>query len=92
MTDKVFHGTVFFSGHVQGVGFRFTTYQLAKGYEVTGFVKNLPDGRVHLEVEGQRKECRAFIRALSEEMDSFIRSEERREGFREPAYRQFIIA
>ncbi|MBC9890642.1 MAG: acylphosphatase [Opitutae bacterium] len=92
MSDEVFHGTVYFTGHVQGVGFRFTTYQLAKGYEVTGFVKNLPDGRVHLEVEGQRKECMAFIRALSEEMAGFIRSEERKDGFREPAYRQFVIA
>ncbi|MBC9867852.1 MAG: acylphosphatase [Opitutae bacterium] len=92
MSDEVFHGTVYFTGHVQGVGFRFTTYQLAKGYEVTGFVKNLPDGRVHLEVEGQRKECMAFIWALSEEMAGFIRSEERKDGFREPAYRQFVIA
>src|SRR5215470_10194518 len=40
----------FFSGRVQGVGFRYQTLQLAKGFEVSGWVMNLPDGRVQLEV------------------------------------------
>ena len=40
---------VIYSGRVQGVGFRFTTRQIASGYEVNGWVKNLPDGRVELE-------------------------------------------
>jgi acylphosphatase len=37
---------VHYSGHVQGVGFRYTTRSIARGYEVTGFVQNLEDGRV----------------------------------------------
>jgi acylphosphatase len=37
---------VFYSGRVQGVGFRYTVKQIASGYEITGFVRNLPDGRV----------------------------------------------
>ena len=45
----VYHETVYFSGRVQGVGFRFTTLQVAKEFEVAGFVSNLPDGRVRLE-------------------------------------------
>src|SRR5215813_12067767 len=40
----------FFTGRVQGVGFRYQTLQLAKGFEVSGWVMNLPDGRVQLEV------------------------------------------
>jgi acylphosphatase len=41
---------VFYSGNVQGVGFRFTTKQIATGFEVTGWVRNLPDGRVEMRV------------------------------------------
>ncbi len=40
---------VFYSGYVQGVGFRYTVKNIASGYEVTGWVKNLPDGRVELQ-------------------------------------------
>ena len=43
---------VLFSGRVQGIGFRYTVKQTALGYEVTGWVKNLADGRVELLVEG----------------------------------------
>ena len=42
-------------GRVQGVGFRYTVRSLAVGFDVTGFVRNLPDGRVHLVVEGGRR-------------------------------------
>ena len=51
---------VFFSGRVQGVGFRYTVSRLALGFEVTGWVKNLPDGRVEMVVEGDRAEIEAF--------------------------------
>ena len=60
----VHHATVFFSGRVQGVGFRYSALQVAKGYEVSGCVLNLPDGRVQLEAEGQPDEVRDFITDL----------------------------
>lgn len=41
-----------FHGHVQGVGFRYTTRQIARRFPVTGYVRNLPDGTVELVVEG----------------------------------------
>lgn len=91
MEDTVSHFSVFLEGHVQGVGFRFTTFQLAKGFEVTGFVRNLPDGRVQLELEGERAECVAFIKALSEEMAGFIRDKSQTENTREPEFRDFTI-
>ncbi|HEY0368929.1 MAG TPA: acylphosphatase [Chthoniobacterales bacterium] len=57
---------VFFNGRVQGVGFRWTVKQIAKGFDVTGWVKNLADGRVELCVAGEADEIAAFTKAISE--------------------------
>lgn len=73
----VTHESIFFTGHVQGVGFRYTTFQVAKEFEVTGFVKNLLDGRVQLEVEGKADEIDAFVEAVQEKMHGFIRKTDR---------------
>lgn len=51
---------IFYSGKVQGVGFRYTVKTVALGYEVTGTVRNLPDGRVELIAEGMKDELEAF--------------------------------
>jgi len=75
--STVYHEKVFFSGHVQGVGFRYAALQVAKGYEVAGYVANLPDGRVQLEAEGRESEVKAFITAIGEEMHGLIRKTER---------------
>jgi acylphosphatase len=58
--------TVLYSGRVQGVGFRVSIRQLACGYEVTGTVRNLPDGRVELIAEGARAEVEAFLTGIAE--------------------------
>jgi len=58
---------VIFEGRVQGVGFRYTAKDLAKGFEVCGTVKNLTDGTVELEVMGEREEVEAFIKEIAEE-------------------------
>jgi len=52
---------VFYEGNVQGVGFRWTVRDAAKGFDVTGWVRNLPDGRVELQVNGEENEVRAFL-------------------------------
>ena len=91
MKNAVSYFTVYFEGHVQGIGFRFTTFQLAKGFEVTGYVKNLFDGRVQLELEGDREECVGFIKALNEEMASFIRDKSQTEVTRDPEFKEFMI-
>ncbi len=72
----VAHAIVHFSGRVQGVGFRYTTLQVAKEFEVTGYVQNLPDGRVLVEAQGLREELQAFITAVEERMHGYIRKTE----------------
>lgn len=69
---------VFFSGRVQGVGFRYSVRQVAKGYEVTGYVRNLADGRVELVAQGTDRERKAFIAAIEEEMEGYIQNVERK--------------
>jgi acylphosphatase len=55
---------IFYSGHVQGVGFRYTVKTVAAGFEVAGVVRNLPDGRVELVAEGTPEELTAFREAI----------------------------
>jgi acylphosphatase len=68
---------ILYSGHVQGIGFRYTAKAVAAGFEVTGTVRNLPDGRVELVAEGARAELEAFRQAVRDAgMDAFIRGDE----------------
>ena len=63
---------VYFSGRVQGVGFRFTCQSLTRGYEVAGHVRNLRDGRVELVAEGEPNELDRFLAAIQLEMSAYI--------------------
>ena len=58
---------VVFEGRVQGVGFRYSVKDLSRGFEVCGWVKNLPDGSVELQVMGEADEVEAFIREIAVE-------------------------
>jgi acylphosphatase len=65
--------TVYYSGRVQGVGFRATVRYLACGYDVTGLVRNLPDGRVEVIAEGTRAELESFLKGVAEsDLSGFI--------------------
>jgi acylphosphatase len=66
---------VMYEGRVQGVGFRFSVKEIAQGFEVAGWVRNLPDGRVQLEVQGEESEIEAFLKAIE---DSHLRAHIRR--------------
>ena len=68
--------TVYYTGHVQGVGFRYTTHSIARGYDVSGFVQNLPDGRVEVVAEGEKREIDAFLRDVRERFLNYIRKEQ----------------
>jgi acylphosphatase len=68
---------IFYSGRVQGVGFRYTVKAAASGYDVTGTVRNLVDGRVELIAEGSREELEGFrdgIRASG--LEHFVKKED----------------
>jgi acylphosphatase len=68
---------VCYAGRVQGVGFRYTVKSVALGFEVTGAVRNLPDGRVELVAEGAADELEAFRKAVQDsEVGRFVRNEE----------------
>ena len=65
---------VFYEGRVQGVGFRYTVRQIAKGFNVVGRVRNLIDGRVELLVGGEHEEVNEFLQAIAEsDLAGFIK-------------------
>jgi acylphosphatase len=83
---------VFYSGRVQGVGFRYTAKSVAAGFEVSGIVRNLADGRVELIAEGAREELEEFLRAIRESgLGSFIRQEQAGWGAATGEFRGFEI-
>ncbi len=66
-----------FTGHVQGVGFRYTTHRIARRWRVVGYVENRPDGAVFLVAEGNRDELEGFVDEVSSEMEPNIRKAEK---------------
>ena len=70
---------MYFSGRVQGVGFRYRATWIARALGLTGWVMNLPDGRVEMEVQGNRYTIEQMIQRLYEEKGiqiEFIESED----------------
>lgn len=68
------HLEAYFSGMVQGVGFRFTTERMARHFAVTGCVRNLPDGKVQLVAEGEESVLKDFLKAVRDSsMSPYIR-------------------
>ena len=63
--------TVHYTGHVQGVGFRYTATTIAGKHSVAGYVQNLPDGRVRLVAEGQEKEVDALLEEVQSAMSRY---------------------
>jgi acylphosphatase len=88
---EVHHESVFFTGHVQGVGFRYTVLQIAREFDVAGYVSNLMDGRVQLEAEGAESEIRAFVDSVGEKMHGYIRKVERSARKRPAQFSGFVI-
>jgi acylphosphatase len=83
---------VLFEGNVQGVGFRYTVRHIAKGFDVTGWVKNLRDGRVEMQMAGAEDEVNAFLDAIMRsELRAHIRKHETKSLPDAPAMRGFEI-
>jgi acylphosphatase len=62
-----------FRGRVQGVGFRYTVQNLAMQYNVLGYVRNLPDGRVELVMEGPDEEMEGLLVDVNRKMNCYIK-------------------
>jgi acylphosphatase len=82
----------FFAGRVQGVGFRYTARNIAINFDVAGFVRNLPDGRVELVAEGPAKEVDHFIQSIADRMKPYIRNVVDAEEPASGEYAQFVIS
>ena len=83
---------VFYEGNVQGVGFRYSVRQIAKGFDITGSVRNLPDGRVELLATGEENEVRAFLDAIGQsELRGHIKKHSETPLAHPPAFRGFEI-
>ncbi len=63
---------VLYTGHVQGVGFRWTTSRIARRHAVAGYVRNEPDGTVRLFVQGPEAPVRAFLGEVASTMSAHI--------------------
>ena len=84
--------TVYFSGTVQGVNFRYTTWSTASRFRVTGYVRNLSDGRVELVAEGAPDEIDRFQRAIADAMHGYIHNSEASDSPASGEYISFSIA
>jgi acylphosphatase len=71
-TDQRVRRRIVFTGHVQGVGFRYTTTQTAVDYPVTGYVRNQPDGSVEVVAEGAASAIDQFERRIRQRMEGYI--------------------
>jgi acylphosphatase len=84
---------VFYTGRVQGVGFRYSTKRIASGFDVTGWVKNLPDGRVELFAQAfEVEELEAFLEDIQRSsLGSHIKEREVKLLAADPNLRGFSI-
>lgn len=64
---------IIFTGHVQGVGFRFTAHRIANRHHLTGFVRNLPDGTVEMLAQGTTEGIEDCIGDIKEALAGYVR-------------------
>jgi acylphosphatase len=82
---------VYYSGKVQGVGFRATVADIARDHPVTGWVKNLDDGRVQLLAEGKEEDVKKFLDAVRTQWKKNIEKEQVEEKKPTGEYKGFSI-
>lgn len=64
---------IFYSGRVQGVGFRFTVQRYATELDLRGWVKNLADGRVEILTEGDREKIKQLCQRIEKHFQGYIK-------------------
>lgn len=89
MADIAKH--IIFSGRVQGVGFRFTAQRIALRCELTGYVKNLPNGSVEMLAQGHPDDVSDCLRDIGETFSGYIRDTQITDQPPDPTYNSFQI-
>jgi acylphosphatase len=82
---------IIFTGRVQGVGFRFTAFNIANRYELTGFVRNVFDGTVEMFVQGPAETVDNCIRDILEEFGNSVSESKIEDCPANPKYEDFKI-
>lgn len=82
---------VHYTGDVQGIGFRAKTATIAKRHTVRGWVRNLPDGRVELYVDGTPEAVFSFLAEIRNHMRGYIDNEEASDSDSDPNLEGFRI-
>lgn len=82
---------IIFIGRVQGVGFRFTAYNIAKRSLLTGYVRNLPDGSVEMLAQGNEKDIEDCLRDIKETLPNHVRETKQTQLPHDPRYTDFKI-
>ena len=83
---------VIFIGRVQGVGFRYTAHRMAHRHQLTGFVRNLPDGTVEMLAQGPDQDIDDCIQDIKEYFGDYLRETRIQEIPTDPKYMDFRIA
>jgi acylphosphatase len=82
---------VWFSGYVQGVGFRFTAQRIASRYKLTGYVRNLDDGRVEMFAQGTSDDIDRCLADLGDTFGAYIREVQATDAQLSSGYTSFVI-
>lgn len=82
---------VIFIGRVQGVGFRFTAHRMAQRHQITGYVRNLPDGTVEMLAQGPVRDINDCIKDIEEYFSDYIRETRIQEIPADPKHTDFKI-
>jgi len=82
---------IIFVGRVQGVGFRFTAYNVANRYGLTGWVRNILDGSVEMLAQGPSDDIDDCLRDINNTLADYIRETKIEEIPPNPQYKDFKI-
>ena len=82
---------IIFVGHVQGVGFRFTARSIARRFNLSGYVRNLPNGDVEMFAQGVTENIAGCIREIENYFSGYIRDTRAEDVPFDPRYTEFNI-
>jgi acylphosphatase len=82
---------VIFIGRVQGVGFRYTAHRIAYRHQLTGFVRNLPDGTVEMVAQGPAGDIDDCIKDIKDYFGDYLRETRIQEIPTNPKCKDFRI-